>query len=262
MTKKQGLQDQVAIVTGASSGIGKATALALAREGAHLALAARNTEALCLVANEIEKLGRQSLVVPTDVTHQAQVKKLVDATLGRWGRVDILVANAGVYVRRPVIALTVEDVERAMAVNFYGALYCVLAVLPHMLSQRDGHVILVNTIDGKKAIPPDAPYAASKFALAGFGEVLRQELHDSGVRVTSIFPGRVDTPMIDHLRVPTISSKLSADTVAHEIVRSIYRYRPEVVIPRSAWGLILLNTVFPSLTDKIVRFFHFEGWET
>lgn len=262
MANRQRLQNQVAIVTGASSGIGKATAHALAREGAHLALASRNTEALSRVADEIQRLGRQSLVVPTDVTQRPQVEELVNATLQRWGRVDILVSNAGVYIRGPVITMTVEDVERAMAVNFYGALYCVLAVLPHMLSQQAGHVIFVNTIDAKKAIPPDMPYASSKFALAGFGEILRQELHGSGVRVTSIFPGRVDTPMIEHLRVPWISRKISAESVAHEIVRSIYRYRPEVVIPRSAWALIFLNTFFSSIADKIVRDSHFEGWET
>ncbi|MGE5262615.1 MAG: SDR family NAD(P)-dependent oxidoreductase [Acidobacteriota bacterium] len=262
MAKKQKLQDQVAIVTGASIGIGRATALALAREGAHVALASRNIEALCQVADEIERLGRQSLVVPTDVTQRPQVEEMVRATLGRWGRVDILVANAGVYVRSRVNPMMVGEVERAMSVNFYGALYCVLGVLPHMLTQRSGHVILVNTMDAKKAIPPDAPYVASKFALAGFGEVLRQELHDSGVRVTSIFPGRVDTPMIEHLKVPWISRKISAESVAHEIVGSIYRYKREVVIPRGAWVLIYLNLLSPRLADKVVRVLHFEGWET
>jgi NADP-dependent 3-hydroxy acid dehydrogenase YdfG len=190
------------------------------------------------------------------------VEEGVAATLARWDRVDILVANAGVYVRGRVADLKVEDVQRAMAVNFYGALHCVRAVLPHMVARRRGHIILVNTMNAKKAVPPDAPYVASKFALAGFGEILRQELRDSGVSVTSIFPGRIDTPMIANLRVPWISSKLSANSVAQAIIRSIYRPQPEVVLPRFARVLIYLNVFSPLLADQVVRMFHLEGWET
>ena len=261
MAKQQRLRDRVAIVTGASSGIGRATAVALAREGADVVLSARNIAALEQVAREIESLGRQSLVGPLDVTQRDQVQRLVEATWTRWGHVDILIANAGEYVRSRVVEMTVEQVERAMAVNFYGSLYCVLAVLPHMLAQRRGHVVLVNTMDAKKPIPLDAPYVSSKAALAGFGEVLRQELYGTGVYVTSVFPGRVDTPMIAHLRVPRISAKMSAEMVARAIVRSIYRREPEVILPSVARALIYLNTLFPRLADRAVRLFHLEGWE-
>jgi short-subunit dehydrogenase len=186
---------------------------------------------------------------------------MVESTLARWGKADILVANAGAYVRGRVMDLTIEDLERAMAVNFYGAVYCVLAVLPNMVARRRGHIVLVNSMDAKKAIPLDAPYASSKFALAGFGEVLRQELHGTGIYVTSVFPGRVDTSMIAHLKVPWISSKISADSVANAIVRSIYRREPEVVIPSIARALIYLNTFSPRLADWAVCQFHLEGWE-
>jgi NADP-dependent 3-hydroxy acid dehydrogenase YdfG len=260
-SQKHSLRDCVAIVTGASSGIGRATALALAREGAYVVLAARRLAALEQVANEIQRLGRESLVVSTDVTIQDQAQRLVEKTMARWERVDILVANAGAYIRGRVTMLTPDDFERALAVNFYGALYCVYAVLPHMLARRRGHIVLVNTVDGKKAIPPDAPYVSSKFALAGFGEVLRQELYATGVYVTSIFPGRVDTPMIEHLRVPWVSAKIPADSVAGAIVRSIKKREPEVVVPTLARALIYLNTFFPLLADWVTRVFHLEGWE-
>jgi short-subunit dehydrogenase len=253
--------NKVAIVTGASSGIGRATALALAGEGAHVALAARSASALHEVAQAIRALGQEALAVPTDVIRPDQVERLVTETLAHWKRVDILVANAGAYVRCPIPDLTVAEVERSMAVNFYGALYAILAVLPHMLSQKSGHLVLVSSMDAKKGIPLDAPYVAAKFALAGFGEVLRQELHGSGVHVTTVFPGRVDTPMIATLQVPWISAKIPPETVARAIVRAIHRRQPEVIVPFQARALVYLNTLSPRLGDWIARLFHLEGWE-
>lgn len=253
--------DQVAIVTGASSGIGRATGLALAEAGAHLSLAARTESALHEVAEKIRSVGRDALVVPTDVTRKEQVERLVTESVARWGRVDILVANAGAYVRSPVRELTIEDMRRSMAVNFYGALYAVLAVQPHMLEQGKGHIVLVSSLDGKKGFPRDAPYAAAKFALAGYGDVLRQELHDSGVRVTTVFPGRVDTPLIDTLKVPWISPKIPPQAVARAIVRAVQRPRPEVIIPFRCRAFHLVNVISPRFGDWLVRKFHMEGWE-
>ncbi|MFL7811985.1 MAG: SDR family oxidoreductase, partial [Anaerolineae bacterium] len=162
---RQELLDKIAIVTGASRGLGRATALALAREGAHVALAARNETALQEAAQAIRAQGREALVVPTDVTQQEQVEHMVAEVLAHWGRVDIFIANAGQYVRCCVPELTVAHVERAMAINFYGALYGLLAVLPHMLDRKSGHLVLVSSLDGKKGIPIDAPYVSTKFAL-------------------------------------------------------------------------------------------------
>jgi NADP-dependent 3-hydroxy acid dehydrogenase YdfG len=255
------MPDKIAIVTGASSGIGRATALALAGEGAHVALAARNATALHEVAQAIRALGQEALAVPTDVIHQDQVERLVTETLSRWKRVDILMANAGAYVRCPIPDLTVAEVERSMAVNFYGALYAILAVLPHMLNQKSGHLVLVSSMDAKKGLPLDAPYVAAKFALAGFGEVLRQELYGSGVQVITVFPGRVDTPMIATLQVPWISAKIPPEAVARAIVRAIHQRQPEVIVPLQARALVYLNTLSPRLGDWIARLFHLEGQE-
>ncbi len=251
----------VAIVTGASSGIGKATALALARAGAHVALAARRAPLLQDVAREVEALGREALPIPTDVTVREQVHTLVEKTLERWGRVDILIANAGVYVRSPIRELDIADLEFSMAVNFYGSVYPVLAVLPHMLDQGQGHIVLVTSMDAKKGLPPDAPYVAAKFALAGFGDVLRQELHNTGVGVTVVFPGRVDTPLIANLKVPWISAKISPEKVAKAIVKGIQRNKPEIIVPWQARLLLYAHVLSPRLADWGVRFFHLEGWE-
>ncbi len=255
------LQDKVAIVTGGSSGIGHATALALAEEGVHVSLAARSESALVEVADQCRSLGCEALAVPTDVTCREQVRRLVADTMARWGRVDILVANAGVYVRAPVRELTVADVQRSMAVNFYGVLHTVLAVQPHMVERSTGHIVLVSSLDGKKGFPHDAPYAAAKFALAGYADVLRQELRQAGVQVTGVFPGRVDTPMIETLKVPFVSPKIPPQAVAKSIVSALQRPRPEVIIPFRARLLHWVDVLSPRVGDWIVRRFHIEGWE-
>lgn len=253
--------DKIAIITGASSGIGRATALALAREGVHVALSARREAELQSVAAEVRALGREALAVPVDVCRQDEVDRAVRLTLERWGRVDYAIANAGQYVRAPVSSATVADFQKAMAVNFYGALYLVLAVLPHLRSQGSGHIVLVSSMDGKKGVPPDSPYVASKFALAGFGEVLRQELHGTSVGVSTIFPGRVDTPMIDFLHVPSLSAKIPPDAVAAAIISAIRHRRAEVILPYQARLLLYVNSLSPRLGDWAVRSFHLSGSE-
>jgi NADP-dependent 3-hydroxy acid dehydrogenase YdfG len=262
MVRRRHLSNKVAIVTGASSGIGRATALALAREGAHVTLAARTEAALQEVAQTIQALGQEALVVPTDVTQQAQVEQLIAWTIERWSRVDILVANAGQYVRRRVVEMRAADLERSMAVNFYGAVYGVLAVLPHMLARGSGHLVFVNSLDGKRGLPSEAPYVAAKFALSGFGESMRQELWGSGIHVTTIFPGRIDTPLIDNLKVPPISPKFPPEMVARAVLRGIHRRKVEVIVPGFYTLLVLINILSPRLTDWFVRVAHLEGWET
>jgi len=252
---------QVALVTGASSGIGRATALALAREGVRVALIARREELLRAVAAEVEALGGETLVLPADVTRQEEVEHAVAQTLARWGQVDILVAAAGAYIRAPVLQMTAADVERSMAVNFYGVLHAVLAVLPHMAARRSGHIVLISSADGKKGIPPDGPYVAAKFAVAGLGDILRQELWPLGIAVTTVFPGRVDTPMIAHLRVPWISAKIPPEAVARAILRALRRRTPEVILPFQVRLFVYVSALFPSLGDWFARQFHLEGWE-
>ncbi|MBC7226988.1 MAG: SDR family oxidoreductase [Thermoflexales bacterium] len=255
------LCERVALVTGASSGIGRATALALAREGARVALVARRGELLQAVAAEAEALGAESLVLPTDVIRREEVERAVAQTVAQWGQVDILVAAAGAYIRAPVLQMTVADVERSMAINFYGVLHAVLAVLPHMAARRSGHIVLISSADGKKGIPPDGPYVAAKFAVAGLGDILRQELRPLGIAVTTVFPGRVDTPMIAHLRVPWISAKIPPETVARAILRALRRRPPELILPFQVQLFVYVSALFPSLGDWFTRVFHLEGWE-
>lgn len=255
------LAGKVAIITGASSGIGRTTALALAAAGTCVTLAARGRPRLDAVAREVAETGQQALVVPIDVGEPDQVRRLVEETVSRFGRVDIAVANAGQYVRCPIDRLTAAVVESSMRVNFYGPLNLALAVLPHMRAQGSGHIVLVDSMDGKKAIPSDAPYVAAKYALAGFGDVLRQELHGTGIDVSTIFPGRVRTPMIERLETPWTSPKIPPEAVSRAILDAIRHRRAEVIIPVHAHLLLFLNSLSPRLGDWAVRVFRLQGWE-
>ncbi len=146
--------------------------------------------------------------MPTDVTDQAQIDRLVERRCPAGAASIYSSRTPGSTSASPSGGLTIQDMERSMAVNFYSHVSVVLAVLPAMRVQKGGHVLLVASMDAKKGIPLDAPYVAAKYALSGFGEVLRQELGPAGIAVTTLYPGRVDTPMIENLAVPRISAKI------------------------------------------------------
>ena len=253
--------DKIAIVTGASVGIGRSTALALARRGTHVVLAARRTELLEQVAEEIRSLGREALAVTTDVTDQSQVNHMVDCAIERWGRVDILVSNAGEMVRSYIDTLTVEYLQRSMAVNFYGGVHAILAVLPHMLQRGSGHIVAVTSMDGKLGTPKEVPYVTAKFAMTGFMEVLRQEMHGKGIYVSNVLPGRVDTALISNLKVHWIQPKMPPEAVARAVLRAIEKRKPEVIVPSLAILYHYIHTFSPLLSDWFARLFHLEGWE-
>jgi NAD(P)-dependent dehydrogenase (short-subunit alcohol dehydrogenase family) len=253
-------EKKVAIVTGASLGIGRATARQLAAQGACVALASRNAEALTTLADELRRQGRQVLVVPTDVTQRGEVEALVRQVVEKWGRVDILISNAGEYIRAPIMDLDPALIQHSFDVNFFGGVYCVKAVLPHMLAQKSGHIVFVTSMDGKIGLPPDAPYVSAKFAITGFCEVLRQEVRDRGISVTNVLPGRVDTPMIENLRFSWISPKLAPEAVARAILTGIRKRQPIVILPAGAKLLYYINVFAPTLSDRLARFFHLEGW--
>ena len=261
------LQDKIAIVTGASRGIGRATAIELARNGAHVALASRNKSALEKVANQIHLLGREAIVIPTDVTFQDQVEKMVERTLEQWGRVDILVSNAGIYYHSTIFDLTADLMGRSMQVNFLSHVYVALEVLPHMLQQGSGHIVLVSSMAAKRGVPTDVPYAPAKYALTGFGETIRQELYGTGVDVSTIMPGRVDSDFVSGLEFPWLTPKMPTEWVSQAIIRAIRKRQAEVVVLHFQTRVLhylntILKEVAPRLADRIAGHFHFEGWET
>jgi NAD(P)-dependent dehydrogenase (short-subunit alcohol dehydrogenase family) len=200
--------------------------------------------------------------VATDVTRPEEIDRLVNHALEQWQAIDIVVANAGVLLRRPIAETTAADFERVMEVNFYGVVRLVLRVLPLMLQRRSGHLVVVSSVDGKKGLPPDGVYVSSKYAINGFCDILRQELRGTGVTLTTVLPGRVDTPMIGDLRVPGVSAKIPASSVARAIVRGIRRKRSELVVPFLGPKLLIVAaSLWAPLGDWLVRTFKLGGEE-
>lgn len=195
------LKNKIAFITGASSGIGRATALRLARHGVQVALAARNRDALEKTRLEIEQAGGTALVVPTDVTESAQVQAAVEAAVARFGKLDILLASAGLSMRAYFDGSQLEALERVMRVNFFGTLYATHFALPHVKKTK-GSLVAVSSLTGKRGIPSYSVYGASKFAIQGLYEALALELKHEGVHVGVVSPAFVDTPLRDNVIGP------------------------------------------------------------
>jgi NADP-dependent 3-hydroxy acid dehydrogenase YdfG len=192
------LKDKVVIVTGASSGLGAATARRLADSGARLMLAARREDRLKTLTDEITQAGGKAAYRVTDVTDRAQVDALADAARSEYGRIDVLISNAGLMPLAPMDELKVDEWETMVDVNLKGVLYGVAAVLPTFRSQQSGHFINLSSVAGHKVMPGGTVYCATKFAVKALSEGLRMESNGE-IRVTNISPGAVDTELPDHI---------------------------------------------------------------
>ncbi len=253
---------KVAIVTGASSGIGEATACRLAREGMRVTLAARRQGELERVAREIEAGGGQALVAPTDVRDRAAIHRMVQATLDRWGRVDVLINNAGLGYSARVVDLDPDQLRDHVSVNLVAVIECAQAVLPAMMRQESGHIINVASIAGFIGLPGSSVYSATKSAVISFSDALRREVRDAkrSIRVTALCPGFVATNFSPRLikiaegrpdaqRLPGV---MRVDTVADCIAGIIRRPRRRVIIP-PGWGLLVaFARAFPWVTDFVL----------
>jgi NADP-dependent 3-hydroxy acid dehydrogenase YdfG len=200
------LNATVALVTGASSGIGAATARELARRGAAVVIAARRRDRLEALAQEIEQAGGRALAIETDVTDQEQVKRLIAETVDALGRLDTVINNAGVMLIGPTVDAPVEEWDRMIALNLQGLLYVAHAALPHLLAaaadepRRVADLVNISSVAGRVARQGAAVYNLTKHGVGAFSEALRQEVTGRHVRVSLVEPGAVDTELPDHIR--------------------------------------------------------------
>lgn len=253
------LRGAVVVVTGASSGIGRATALAFARAGAHVVAAARRREPLEEVAALCRDHGPGALAVPTDVADEAAVHELAARAFEAFGRIDVWVNNAGVAAWGRFETAPPEILRRVVDVNLFGVFHGARAALPHFRAGGRGVLINVASMVGKMAFPYYTSYVASKFAVVGFSEMLREELLGSGIDVVTIMPGAVDTPLFEHganylgRGVKPPKPLYAPDDVARAIVESAVRPRRERFVGASGRVQRLVHAVAPRLFERMAR---------
>ena len=193
------IEGKVVVITGASSGMGEATAKHLAALGAKVVLGARRTERLEALVQEITSRGGAARALATDVTSPSDVKALADAAVEEFGRLDVLINNAGVMPLSPLTNLAVDEWDRMIDVNVKGVLYGIAAALPHMTRQKSGHIINTSSVAGHLVFPGSAVYSGTKFAVRAISEGLRQEVKEYNIRTTILCPGAVKTELLDHI---------------------------------------------------------------
>ena len=252
------LKGRVAIVTGASSGIGRATAERFAAEGMRVFLGARRVERLAEVVDGIQRTGGTARAFETDVTRLDQVGRLVGEAVTAFGRVDVLVNNAGLGYFGPVETTPVEEARYLFDVNVMGTFHGIQAVVPIMRRQRSGHIINVASIVGKRATPGNGVYSATKFAQVALSESLRLELQSAGIRVSVICPVSTTTEFFEvagarsPMKFMAAGPTFSPAQVAAAIVQCVRRPRAEVMVCRPARLLVILNALAPRLVDRIL----------
>jgi NAD(P)-dependent dehydrogenase (short-subunit alcohol dehydrogenase family) len=256
----EGFRNKVVLVTGASSGIGEATARAFASAGARVALAARRRERLEEVARLAAADGGETLVLPTDVTRREDVRACFAATVARFGRLDVVVNNAGILIPSPVTGIVAADLEAMLRVNLFGALFVMQEAVPLMRRQRAGSIVTVASLAGRRGFTPLGGYCATKFGLVGLTEALRLELHDDPVHVGLVLPGVVETPMVERATQDQEfrdlwpqSLNMPPSWVVWAILASARFHLREVSVPPGTATLEKLAALAPGVADTLVH---------
>jgi len=248
-------KDKVVLITGASSGIGRETAVQFAKKGSNLILVARRKQKLEQLDNELQKYKISTLICECDVSDKLQVEKMSKLVLEKFGHVDILVNNAGFAIYGSVFDLTIDEIESQMTTNYFGMIYCIKNFLPFMLEKKSGHIVNVASIAASFGLPGIASYCASKFAMLGFSEGLKHELKGTGIGITLVSPIMVRTNFFDHpsfKKMPNLSISISDKTVAKAILKAANSPRLEIIVPSVVRGAIWLKNTFPYLINPIL----------
>ena len=255
------MKNKVVIITGASSGIGEACALAFAKKGANVVIAARNTEKLNTVAEEIIKIGVGVLAVKCDVSVKSDCQNLIDETLKKFNKIDVLINNAGISMRAIFNEMELEVLEKVMDINFYGTVYCTKFALPHILKNK-GSVVGVSSIAGYLGLPARTGYSASKYAMQGFLDALRTENLRTGLHVMVACPGFTASNIRNTALSADGSSQgetprdegkmMTAEEVANHIVSGVIKRKRTLVLTTEGKLAVFLGKLFPKFIEKQV----------
>jgi len=257
------MDKKVIIITGASSGIGATVARRLGKEGICLTLAARRTDRLEEVAENVRKSGGEVLVLTADVTRNEDIQHIVQATLKRWGRVDVLFNNAGVGLDEDLSVMSADAIHKELMINLEAVIQCAREVLPIMLKQKSGHIINTSSMAGLVATPGNSIYVASKFGVVGFSDALRRELQGSGVKVSAFCPGFTPSEISQRLKkhyegsadAEKIPGLMPSSYVAEQVEWLINHPRRIFVIPKTWRVLVLVAFLVPGLADALITKF-------
>jgi short-subunit dehydrogenase len=250
---------KVIAITGASAGIGRATAVRLGRSGAALVLCARRKNRLDEAASEVTAAGGTALPIVADVTRPDDMQRVVAAAVDRFSRLDVMMCNAGFGIYGSIDNIDPVNMQRLLDVNYLGTYHAIRAALPVFRSQHAGHFIVVSSIVGKRGVPYMGAYAATKAAQVGLSECLRAELRGTGIHVSLVFPISTETEFFSVMTGESGTATRaagpgqSADAVADAIARAIDRPRPEVFPYPRARVLAVINAVAPGLADRLVQ---------
>jgi hypothetical protein len=249
-------KNKVVLITGASSGIGRETAIEFAKLGSNVILVARKIDKLEQVANELKKFNVTTFVCQCDVSKKDQVKEMSKTVLEKFDSIDILINNAGFAIYGSVSSLSIDDIESQMETNYFGMVYCIKNFLPSMLKKKSGHIVNVASVAASFGLPGIASYCASKFAMLGFSEGLKHELKNTGIGITVVSPIMVRTNFFDHSsfeKMPKYSpTSLDARTVAKAILKAANSSRLEIVVPSVVRGAIWMKSTFPFFINPIL----------
>ena len=249
-------KNKIILITGASSGIGKESAIEFAKLGANIILVARKKDKLEQVANELKKFNVSILVCQCDVSKKDQVKEMSKMVLEKFESVDVLVNNAGFAIYGSVDDLTIDEIESQMETNYFGMVYCIKNFLPSMLKKKSGHIVNVASVAASFGLPGIASYCASKFAMLGFSEGLKHELNNTGVGITVVSPIMVRTNFFEHPsfeKIPKFSPvSLSSNTVAKTILKAANSPRLEIIVPSVVRGVVWAKNTFPYVINPIL----------
>jgi len=250
------LKNKVVLITGASSGIGKQTAIEFAKLGSSIILVARRKDKLEQVENQLKQFNVNTLVCTCDVSKKDQVETMSKIVLEKFNSIDILVNNAGFAIYGSVYDLSINDIESQMETNYFGMIYCTKNFLPLMLKKKSGHIVNVASVAASFGLPGIASYCASKFAMLGFSEGLKHELSGTGVGITVVSPILTKTAFFDHPsfgKMPKYSpTSLNPRTIAKAIVKASNSSRLEIITPSIVRIVVWLKHTFPYFINPIL----------
>jgi short-subunit dehydrogenase len=271
MTGSTFFKDRVALITGGSRGLGLEIARAICARGGKVALLARVADELARAKQDLSRFATDVLTIQCELLDSAQIQSAVQQTLQHFGKIDLLINNAGIIEVGPIEHLQLKDFDREMRLHFWAPFILQLLIVPHMRSKGGGRIVNISSIGGRIAVPHMAAYSASKFALAGFSDATRAELARDKIYVTTVTPGLMRTGSEVHAqfkgdhaaeyrwfrwsqKIPLAS--ISVERAARKVLAACRRGSPNLIMPISAYLIIAANAVFPNLSARVMRIFN------